>query len=292
MSYFQNVFAEDFHGTIYGVGEEESPQNWVMRANGGRTREAVFHWQDNVTVSAGETPRYDLSGSGDDDLTIAWSHDGVTFTNFVIDITANSAADSSVSPAEIVQSLNESSPFASLWVASVIEGPPSLKQGTNVKPQQIMIKQNSPATHNAAGTFYIENVGAEAILQFNRKAPVKQLLSFFQRHIINATGSNGRLLYLDVTDGDAQNVLDMNGIASASSYGLLADYQLLKGAVPTYQFIKNTYTGTDLTTQIVYNAGAVAGDPAIKTTMVYASNKMTESHTVPHVLVSGDLITP
>ena len=300
--FFQNVFNKDFHGTIYGIGLEESPINWTMSANTGRSTNSVVHWA-GPGVAGG---KYDLSTSGDDTLTIMFARPYApgTFFSIAVDITSTASADTAVSIHDIVTDLNANSVFSTLMTASVIGGPTEVKDATfgfaggDGFAKQIDITGKIPGCE-----FYVLNAGAEDVLKFNKKAPIVELPTYYKRfswgvdgtgveatHAGHPSGIPRPLIWLDILDTNAQAVLTTAGIPSP--WLRQADYQLLKGGVPQYQFIQNTYSGGVHTVQIVYNAGAVVGDSAVKTTMVYVGDKMTESTTVPHVLVVGDLVTP
>jgi len=292
--FFQNVFNKDFHGTIYGIGLEESPINWTIGANQGRSTNSVVHWA-GPGVAGG---KYNLTGKTT--LTVMFSRPAApdVFFAVAVDVTATAAAASAVSIHEIVTDLNANSVFSTLMTASVIDGPNEVKDATHGFAGGGGVAKQIDITGKVPGEFYVLNSSAEEILKFNKKAPIKELLTFFKRMSwdVDGTAVEGAapgprpLIWLDISDANAQVPLTTAGIVNP--WTRQADYQLLKGSVPDYQFVKNTYTGTDHTEQIVYNAGAKVGDPAIKTTMVYVSNKMTESTTVPHVLESGDLVTP
>jgi hypothetical protein len=292
--FFQNVFNKDFHGTVYGVGETESPRNWEIGANQGRSTNSVVHWA-GPGVAGG---RYNLSGKTTLTVKFARPASPNAFFSIAVDVTATASAATSVSIHEIVTDLNASSVFSTLMTASVIDGSNEVKDATHGFAGGDGVAKQIDITAKVPGEFYVLNSSAEEVLKFNKKAPIKELITFFKRHSWDvdgtavepaATGSRP-LIWLDISDANAQVPLTTAGIVSP--WTRQDDYQLLKGAVPEYQFVKNTYSGADHTVQVIYNAGAVVGDPAIKTTMVYVSNKMTESTTVPHVLESGDLVTP
>ena len=295
--FFQNVFNKDFHGTIYGVGETESPVNWTIGANIGRSTNSVVHWA-GPGVAGG---RYDLSGKTT--LTIKFARPAApnAFFSIAVDITATAAAAGSVSINEIVTDLNADSMFSTLMTASVVDGPNEVKDATYGFALGGGVAKQIDITGKVPGEFYVLNASAEEVLKFNKKAPIKELLTFFKLFSWDVDGTPAAaggvatkmdslpLIWLDTADANAQVAITTAGLVYGDKQD---DYQLLKGHVPEYQFIKNTYSGADHLTQIIYNAGAKPGDPAIKTTMVYVSNKMTESTTVPHVLVAADLVTP
>jgi hypothetical protein len=292
--FFQNVFNKDFHGTIYGVGETESPRNWTMGANIGRSTNSVVHWA-GPGVTGG---RYNLTGKTTLTVKFARQSHPNAFFAIAVDVTATASAAGSVSIREIVTDLNADSMFSTLMTASVIDGPNEVKDATHGFADGGGVAKQIDITGKVPGEFYVLNSSAEEVLKFNKKAPIKELLTFFKRHSWDVDGTAVEpaatgprpLIWLDISDANAQVPLTTAGIVSP--WTRQDDYQLLKGSVPEYQFIKNTYSGADHTVQVSYNAGAVAGDAAIKTTMVYVSNKMTESTTVPHILETGDLVTP
>jgi hypothetical protein len=295
--FFQNVFNKDFHGTIYGIGLEESPQNWTMGANQGRSTNSVVHWAGPGVA----TGTYNLSGKTTLTVNFARPSAPDAFFAIAVDVTATASAAGSVSIHEIVTDLNADAAFSTLMTASVIDGSNEVKDATHGFAGGGGVAKQIDITGKVPGEFYVLNSSAEEVLKFNKKAPIKELITFFKRMswdvdgtAVEAAATGPRpLIWLDISDANAQVPLTTAGIVSP--WTRQADYQLLKGNVPQYQFVKNTYdvaTGTDHTVQIAYNAGAVVGDPAYKTTMVYVNNKMTESTTVPYVLESGDLVTP
>jgi hypothetical protein len=184
--------------------------------------------------------------------------------------------------------------------ASVIDGPNEVKDATHGFADGGGVAKQIDITGKVPGEFYVLNGSAEEVLKFNKKAPVKELLTFFKRYAWDVAGDpveaaatgDKPLIWLNVADTDAQAVITTAGLVYGDKQD---DYQLFKGNVGEYQFVKNTYNASspyNHEEQIIFNAGAVVGDPATKTTMEYTNDKMTKSFTVPHVLVSGDLITP
>jgi hypothetical protein len=195
--------------------------------------------------------------------------------------------------------------FSTLMTASVVDGPNEVKDATYGFATGGGVAKQIDITGKVPGEFYVLNAGAEDVLKFNKKAPIKELLTFFKLFSWDVDGTPAEaggvttkvdqlpLIWLDIANANAQAVLDTAGITTP--WTRQADYQLLKGIVPEYQFVKNTYNASspyNHEERIVYNAGAKPGDAANKTTMVYVNNKMTESTTVPHVLVEDDLVTP
>jgi hypothetical protein len=76
---------------------------------------------------------------------------------------------------------------------------------------------------------------------------------------------------------------------------MLADWEHLKGRTSSFMFTKNTVDGSDrITSQIVWQAGAVAGQLVKKVQYTYSGANLTPSTTleIPYILTDADLVTP
>ncbi len=76
---------------------------------------------------------------------------------------------------------------------------------------------------------------------------------------------------------------------------MLADWQHLKGRSSSFMFTKNTVDGSNrITSQILWSAGAIAGQLVKKTQYTYSGANTTPSTAIelPYVLQTSDLLTP
>ena len=282
MSYFQNVFKQDIILPILLADNQYSP-NFKIGLNSGRGDENLLSWKE---------PPYDLSGNdadGDSNntLTIGFAIDPAfkNWSYISINIATGAASASAVTPEEIVENLNGSATFADRFTAEVGK----FKSGKS----RVIITQTMPV-HRLRS--YIVRGRAETKLDFNQKAPVKELPSFFERHTIDnrfVDGSLGNLILLNPSSSDVDvNIIDAAGLDSGV---VQADWQLFGGCSGLFTFKKQTVDGSNRITAIIeYPAGAVAGDFAKRTTYTYSgvqTSPLTIAE-VPYVLQSGDLITP
>ena len=290
MSFFQNPLPWDFQGS-WVLGDRQFSPTFKCPANAGRGDEIVCVW--NV-------PPYNLSGNDTDGnttntLVIKYAKNDVkSWHTLSINIASGAVSSSAVTQAEIINNLNSNEIFASHFVASY-----GTFDGTDTK--RILIKQRETI---ARFRFYIANGRAEEKLNFNKKAGVAELPSYFSRHAVgnHATYPDGQsmLVLLDVGDNvDAavvDNAVDYNNVSLGLDSGdEKADYELLGGRSGIFTFQKNTVDGSDRITQIIeYHAGARAGDLARKINYTYsgANLKPSQITEIPYVLQSADLITP
>lgn len=106
---------------------------------------------------------------------------------------------------------------------------------------------------------------------------------------VNVTVAGTRGLWMSVYE---QELLSDAGFTPSNAQD---DWELLNGHSDIYRFKKNTVDGSNRITQsIEYNAGATAGDLAIKRQYSYTSTNTNPSQTteIPYVLTSNDLVTP
>jgi hypothetical protein len=102
------------------------------------------------------------------------------------------------------------------------------------------------------------------------------------------------------TAGTTGEWLNANEYQIVTDYGLdysamLGDWAHLRGRTSSYMFAKNTIDGSDrITTQIVWQAGAKAGQLAKKIVNTYSGANTTPSTAIelPYVLTASDLLTP
>lgn len=288
MTFFQNLFAQDFEGN-WLLGDRHHIPKFICPKNAGRGDEMVTVWKEGP---------YDLTGQDADgttdldllDITFAL-HEPKNWATIQIDIGAGAAVAAAVTPAEIVANLNADTIFADRFAAytGAFAGG---ADGGGVR--RIIIKQLKPITQMR---FYIENSGAEEALGFNDRAGVGELPTFFDRHTVanrfNFDDSQNQLFVLDPANAVDGNIIDdavnFAGVSlDFTSVTVQADWQLLAGRSGLFDFT-NDDGSTDPNTRIIYPAGAKVGDLAKRVVTVASSD---DTFVLPHTLVSGDLITP
>jgi hypothetical protein len=275
MTYFQNVLGSEFN------------QSWPI------DQSAIFKINANINniaemVSFNHDP-FDFSIADIFTIYIATDQDKVGYQPISVNVSGPTPAVTLAS--EVVTALNSNALFANSFTAFA----PNAFQGSsgNGPPFTILIRAKLP---RVAMRCYIENSGAETALQFNRRAPVKQLPTYFSRYTIanrfNYPDSNAQLIQLN-----PGNPVDAQIITNAGEDPLivLADWQLLHGRSNNEMFRKITLDGSGRITQIIqYFTGSIAGDMAVKNQYTYtgASTSPDSIFETPYTLTSGDLITP
>ena len=297
MSYFQNVFVEDFISAIGPAGDRQYNQNYKCPGNPGRAHDLVVTWGQNPFNLSGN----DSDGVSKANLTFMIAVDAPNFkewSSFSVDVRTGASSASAVTPEEIITLLNANATFAGWFTASLqeIKG-----QNSEITRKGVLVRQNQ---RHERMKFFVVNGAAEEILKFNGRATVRELPTWFERHTfanrITYADSLGMLIklnpVLNVDAGVINTAVDRNGTSLGySSSTVQADWQLLKGSSDNFMFSNNTVDGSNRVTQtILYPAGAVAGDLAKKTIYAYTAantvpTKVTEQ---PYVLTGGDLITP
>lgn len=192
---------------------------------------------------------------------------------------------------EAVIALNANALFANSFTAYA----QNATQGSsgNGGPFVILIRAKLP---RVAMRCYIDNSGAETKLQFNRRAPVKQLPTYFSRYTIanrfNFQDSNAQLIELNpLNPVDAQIIIN----AGQDPLVVLADWQLLAGRSNSEVFQKITMDGSGRIVEIIqYYSGSVAGDMAIKIQYTYTGANLTpdQATEIPTTLKASDLVIP
>ncbi len=289
MTFFQNLFAQDFEGN-WLLGDRHHIPKFVCPRNAGRGDELVTVWNEGP---------YDLTGQDADgtidrdllDITFALN-DPKHWATIQIDIGDGAAVAAAVTPAEIIANLNADAIFAGRFEASTGAFEGGADGGGS---RRIVIKQLKPIVQMR---FYIENSGAEEALGFNARAGVAELPTFFDRHTVANRfifdDSQNQLFALD----PALNVVHGNLIDDAVNFAgvsfdftsvtIQEDWQLLAGRSGLFDFT-NDDGSTDPNTVIIYPAGAVAGDLAKKVITVGSAD---DTFVIPYTLLAGDLITP
>ena len=299
MSFFQNPFLSEFRGNWVLADRHHIPA-FVVPGNKGRGEEVVSVWNQN--------PPYNLSGNDadgntTDTLVIRYALRGEhNWATLSIDITAGAVSDLAVTPQEIASALNANTTFAGFFQA--VAAPDRFGNTSGPALYRVSIKQKKPITEFR---FYIVNGRAEEVLQFNARAGVAELPTYFDRHTVdNAIARNfvdgqGAIVDLDpvanaVDAAVIDNAVDAYGRSLNFDSGTVrADWELLEGRSGLFQFSSASSDATaDSTSQtLVYPAGAKAGDLAKKTIIVVDSTAgIANTFEIPYTLTSGDLITP
>ena len=287
MTFFQNLFAQDFEGN-WLLGDRHHIPKFVCPKNTGRGDELVTVWNEGPYDLTGQ----DADGTVDSDLldiTFAL-HEPKNWATIQVDVGAGAAVAAAVTPQEVVTNLNDHTLFSERFTAYLgsYNGGGADGGGT----RRIIIKQKKDITQFR---FFIENSGAEEVLGFNARAGVGELPSFFDRHTVDNRfvfdDSQNQLRLLDpVSTVDSKlidNAVDFRGTSlDYTSVTVRADWQLLEGRSGMFDFT-NDDGSTTPNTKIIYSAGAGIGDLAKK--VITNGN---EHFVIPYTLVSGDLITP
>jgi len=279
MPFFQNVFDFEFRGSLFG-SDRQYQTTWNIPANTNRS---------DYMVNA-QTGPYDLSSVGNDVFTMFYAYDPSLLGYSQLNVTLVGADMTAVTAQEVVTSLNGNAIFSSMFQASVFSS-----QYYPFAPSMVLIKY----TKNAGGRHiraYIANTGAETVLQYNRKAPIRELPTYFERWDMQErfqypTLGPDRIILLDPTTNPYEaQLIQWQGMDPNAP---LADWQLLRGSNDGYFFYNTVYnTSGQLTEELRYYAGAVAGDLAKKTYYLYSGTTQCAKLETPYVLQSGDMISP
>lgn len=277
MSFYQNPLGAEFRGR----------GNWPI------DQQADFAIPANLNnigpMVSGNAEPYDFSIVNTFVINIAYDPALIGYT--AISVNVAGATPAATTATEVMMALNANALFADNFSASLINatrgsasyGPPFRVLITPTKTKQMI-------------SVYITNAGAEQKLQFNYRAQVKQLPTFYQRFTIanRFTYPDGPSMLVEL---DPANPVDAAVITAAGLNPLLplADWQLLAGRSNTHVFLKITQDGSNRITQIIeYFSGAAAGDLGKLIQYSYTGtnvipDKITE---VPYTLLAGDLVTP
>lgn len=281
MPFYQNVFVADFEGN-WVLGDRQHIPKFVVRRNSGRGDEWAVAWNEGPYDLSGN----DADGSTADTLEIMYAlREPKNWALISVDITADAASASAVTPQEIVVSLNDDTLFSERFEAS-------LDRYDGSGQNRVRIRQKKPGTEMR---FYVKNGRAEEKLRFNARAGVQEMPTYFGRHTIdNRFGfddGQNHVIELDIAGStvDLNLVLDaVDDHGKAMDFGWdgtteRADWELLEGKSGLFDF--TSYDGTSV--KIIYSAGAQAGDLA-KKIVTDGDN----TFVMPHTLETGDLITP
>jgi len=306
MSWFQNPFFEDYQGN-WVLGDRQQSLTFKCPRNAGRGETLVVSWQPPTPVYnfAGN----DVDGNSRDTLQIRTAFNTNIRQYATMDVvgTAPTLLSAATTSDEVVAALNSDVAFTAMFTALIQTntGDNSIPEGTRV----VMIRSNFDATRMK---FYIVNGRAEEALQFNGRAGVSELPTYFSRHEVNQwddfADSTGMIVPLDTV----ANTVDLNVVNNAVNFKGVSlnfdgtviqdDYELLRGRSGIFNFqsitLSNTAGAIERIGEIVeFPAGAVVGDLGRKITYVYAGNadtnlQPTQTTEEPYTLEAGDLVTP
>jgi hypothetical protein len=271
MSFFQNVFDQEFQGYLV-LGDRQASITYKVPANkNAQTKQIAWN--------AGP---YNFSTSNTLTLNYSWDKDFKIWSSVSINVAGSNP--SSTRAIEVANALNSDPTFSELLTASVVD----FNNSKTVTVSKNVLKKQDIK-------LYFSNTGAESILKFNKYAGVAELPSYFERHTIsnryNFPDSLGILIKLDTSDSTDENVvLDAGFVLPGKE-----DYEILKGRSGLFTFQNITVDENDRITQIIeYPAGAVAGDFARKINYTYSGSNINPSKVteIPYVLDDGDLVTP
>jgi len=273
MSFFQNVFDFEFRPSLLGA-DRQYQMGWKLPANTNRS---------DYMLSGNAGP-FNLSNGNI--LTINYAYD-VNFINYsALEIAISGITPSATTAQEVISALNSDATFASMFVAILY--PSSIIPQS---PNKILIKAS-----NNRGIFraYISNKGAEKVIQFNKKAPIRELPSYFSRYTIEkrfqySTLGPDRILELDSNCPYEASLISAAGLDPANPK---ADWELLQGQNEAYWTYNRTYADSLLVSEIKYQSGARPGDLAKKIFYTYSGNDLIGQQDVPYVLQEADILTP
>jgi len=309
MAYYLNPFCEDFQGNWVLADRHQSLSLFCPR-NAGRGDELIISWENGPFDLSGA----DVDGNASDTLRIYYTLH-VPFERWAlleVDVTTQAAAANAVTHAEVVSSLNADVNFTAWFTAS-----------QNPQTHRTQIRANKPGTEFR---YYVDLTHAEPSLQFNRRAGVAELPTYFDRHQVlhqfasaaaidqykddsghltvtnhlvrldpydytsNPTGSN---VHANIIDDAVDERGNTKGFDSATIQG---DWQLLRGrsGLFTFQNICLDVNG-DIAQIIEYHAGASAGEVGRRICYVRtggAGSNPIQITEEPYTLTDADLIEP
>ena len=275
MSFFQNVFAQEYQGYLNTGNDRQYSLTFKIAANQ-NTQDFTYSWNHDP---------FDFSVYNTIKINYAWDEEFRNWSSLEISISGLNSSE--VTAYEVVSSLNADATFASMFEARVSKN--------GIKNHVLIVaKKNRP---KRIVKMYISNTSAERILRFNKKAPVGEIMSFFSRDTID-NRFTFPLSLAHLIELDPENEFDAQIISEAGfdPNSPKEDWELLRGrASGIYTFKKQTVDEEGRIVEIIeYPAGALVGDLARKIiyTFTDTNTEPDEIFQIPHVLTSDDLITP
>jgi len=298
MPFFQNPFFQDFRGNLV-LGDRQLSPSFVcpLHAQRGNTEVISVELTTPVDVTGA-----DGDGNNIKDLVINYAIDPNLrdFTAITVDLAAEAIVPAAATLLELVAGFNESDAFSAFFEAT------QQITTTGANPTgRILIRSKLSAERIK---FYVSNTGAETVLQFNARAGVAELPTYFARHTVanryTYNDSVALLIQLDPSNAGGASAVDddvidnaVNGKGDSLGYDsstVQEDYELLSGRSGIFMFQNICLDGDGNIAQIIeYHAGAVAGDLARKICYLRDGNtnpiQITEE---PYTLTADDLVTP
>jgi hypothetical protein len=166
MSFFQNVFEEEFRG------------HWLLE-----DRQYVIDFicppnrnKSNYQLAWNVEP-YDLSTTNTLTINYAWDNDFKNYSSLSINVAG--ATPAVTRALEVVNALNANAVFAEMWVAQIYP----YQFSTQPMGYTVLITKKSGRIKPTIRS-YISNSGAETKLRFNKYAGVADLPLYMERHTI------------------------------------------------------------------------------------------------------------
>lgn len=273
--FFQNPMGEEFRGS------------WPI------DQQAIFTINANLNniaeMISGNAEPYDFSVVNTFVINIAYDPNRIGYTPISVNVAG--AIPAQTTATEVAALLNANPLFNDNFTASTVN---YLRGGTaSGPPFKVLIRCKKP---RQSCRIYVTNAGAEEKLNFNYRALVKEMPSYFERFTIanrfNYPIGPNLLVALNPLDPVDAAIITAAGYNPLAP---LADWQLLADRSNTHVFAKISQDGSGRITEIIeYFCGAVAGDMARKTNFTYTGANLVPDQftTIPYTLQSGDLVTP
>lgn len=183
MAFFQNPFSDEFRGN-WVLGDRQHALAFPCPPNTGRGAEVVVAWNDGPYDLSGN----DVDGNAKKFLKIRFSQDAELHKNWaelVLDIGTTAATLAATEAHEIVTDLRDTTlnpNFSSYFEVSRGSSTASTVAGKVNQPSQLTIKQKKDANRFK---FYVVTGQAETEMQFNARAGMAELPTYFLRHAIS-----------------------------------------------------------------------------------------------------------
>lgn len=278
MPYFQNPFNQEFRGN-WILGDRQYTVNFVIKGN----------INSPTLMACWNVEPYDFSAANT--LTIRFAIDPTLKQFGTMSINVAGAVPAATLAAEVATALNADNLFSGLFVAGFEPYNHKLSgQNGNI----VTIRSRRPNTDIRA---FVVNSGAETKLQFNQKAPIAEMPTYFRRHTVDSAVQydDGVATLVELDPGGNAYESDLISLSGFNPAVIRDDWQLLDGRSGLFPFKKLTYDGSNrLETIIEYPAGAGVGDLATLTKYQYsgAATNPNVVTVIPITLASGDLVTP
>lgn len=273
MAFFQNPFEFTFNGSLFGIG----PQYTISYNIGANRNKSNY-------ITAYNVEPYNLSSNSELTFNIAIDPDMLHFGSFTVIL--NGSDINAVTAAEVAYSLNSNSNFSQYFTAKTIKLLPNDQKST------VLIIAKDRLFFRC----YISNTSACFPLAINKYAPVKEMPELFKQYAVQNIWNyynygSQRILYLDPCNPDDAKVITNAGFDPDYP---TPDWKLLASASPLYTFTKTVYiTGSIIDYQLVYHAGAVAGQMCKKIVYQYDDVfNVIGLCEIPYILTDSDLIDP